>query len=153
MLKLILICLIIVTSVLIGVSIKQYLYTKHQIYLDFKDIIKSIKTEIYFLKTNKEELLKKQICKNKSTQEILTGYLDNGRVNSIYLSQSDNIKIAEFLNNIGRNNVEGELASLEYYENIINSNCDIAYNNLNKYGSFSIKLAIIIGTLISIILI
>ena len=153
MLKLVLISLIFLCSISIGVLIKKHLYIKHQIYLDFNDIIKSIKSEIYFLKTDKEQLLKKQSCINKESEEILQEYIRYNKVTSKYLDDSENNKIYEMLENIGKNNVEGEIKSLEYYENILSKNCQLAGEKYNKYGIFAVKLSIIAGTLISILLI
>lgn len=153
MIKLILIILILLVSVAIGLTIKNFFSTKYNIYVDFKDIIQSIKSEISFLKTDKRTLLKKQCCKNKHAQEFLNDYIKLGQAETMFLTSNENLRLNEFLDSIGKSDVDGELMSLKYYENLINKDCQVQEEKLNKYGNFSVKLAIIIGTLISIILI
>ena len=153
MIKTLLIISILIVSVVIGLTIKNYFSVRHQIYLDFKDIIQSIKTEITFLKTDKISLLKKQNCSSKVAQENLNDYIEAGQAETKFLNQNENFKLNEFLNSIGKNNIDGEIMGLQYYENIIIKDCNLSEEKLNKYGTFSVKLAIIIGTLIAIILI
>ena len=153
MIKILLIGGVIAISVMVGVYIKNYLLCRYQIFSEFKNLLQSMKLEISFLKTDKRNLLKKYNFKNKHLRKFVIAYSDSRIEDCIYLNRDENIKLYEILESIGKNDVEGELRSIDYYENIVFNYCNIAYDNLNKYGNFSIKLAIILGTLIAIIMI
>lgn len=153
MIKTCLIISIMIVSFLIGFCIKNYLNIRHVIYVDFKDLIQSIKTEINFLKTEKIALLKNQKCQSKHSQEFVNKYIISGCGGSAYLKQNEIDELNNLFNTIGKNDVDGELNNLEFFELKINKKCKETEEKLNKYGVFSIKMSIVLGALIAIILI
>lgn len=153
MIKLVLIILIIVCSVLIGNTIKNYLKNRYEIYLDFKDLIKSISNEISFLKTDKFSLLKNQNLKNKNSENFLKSYINNGNGESWILKENECKELNTFLNSIGKKDIDGEMYNLTYFETLIDKNCRTTQENYNKYGVFAIKMSILFGALLAIILI
>jgi len=153
MIKLILIIFIIVCSVLIGIGIKNHLQNRLDIFRDFKDLIKNISGEITFLKTDKYTMLKNQHLKNKHSNQFLNDYLVLGKGELSILKSHENKELNNFLNSIGKKDVDGEIYNLNYYENLIEKNYTLAETNYNKYGVFSIKMSILFGVLLAIILI
>ena len=152
MIKTLLIVGILAITIAIGCVINNYLLVRFNIYTDFKDIIKSIKSEISFLKTEKTLLLKKQNYKNKFTKEFISKYIETGVGDIYYLKPHENEELNTLLNSIGKSDIDGEINNLTYYENFIQKKCTESEEKYTKYGAFSIKMSIILGTLIAIIL-
>jgi hypothetical protein len=152
MIKALLIIGILTTSVCIGVVINNYFSMRVKIYKSIISIIQSIKSEIQFLKTNKISLLKSQNVDNVCVKEFVNSYVELGAGEILYLRPNENVEINKLFDSIGKSDIDGELNNLKYYEELILRNCKESENKFMKYGSFSIKMAILIGTLISIIL-
>lgn len=79
-------------------------------------------------------------------------YIKNGIGEMICLKEEENQGINQMLNSIGKSDVEGELNNLQYYEALIFKKYQEAQEKCEKYGTFSIKISIILGVLIAIIL-
>lgn len=153
MIKFILIIAIIVCSSLIGVVIKNHFLNRLNVFKEFKELCKILSTEISFLKTDKYTLLKKQQFKLKGSADFINDYILLGKGNLNILNTSENRLINDFLNSIGKKDVDGELHNLKFYENLISKECVVAEEKYNKYGLFAIKISIVFGTLIAILLI
>jgi len=153
MIRIILMIGIVVCCVLIGNMIKNCLFVRCQIFKDFKGLCKSISNEITFLKTDKFTMLNNREFLDKRSAEIIHNYLLLGKVDCAYLKNAENKALNDFLNSIGKMDVDGEINNLNYYENLIDEYCVATEENYLKYGVFSIKISIIIGALIVIFLI
>lgn len=153
MIKIFLIISIVVCCALIGVVIKNQLLIRLNIFKDFKSICKGCSNEIAFLKTDKYTMLKKCSISIKQSCQLVDDYIVLGKCESKYLKTQENKLINDFLNSIGKMDVDGEINNLKYYEDVISNHYFKAEDNYNKYGLFSIKISIIIGTMIAIFLI
>jgi len=94
-----------------------------------------------------------ELNKKGCLEEIIHNYLLLGKVDCAYLKNAENKALNDFLNSIGKMDVDGEINNLNYYENLIDEYCVATEENYLKYGVFSIKISIIIGALIVIFLI
>jgi len=109
MIRIILMIGIVVCCVLIGNMIKNCLFVRCQIFKDFKGLCKSISNEITFLKTDKFTMLNNREFLDKRSAEIIHNYLLLGKVDCAYLKNAENKALNDFLNSIGKMDVDGEI--------------------------------------------
>ena len=153
MIKWLLIVGIIVCGVMTGVLIHNHFLSRFQLFKDFEKACKNIVGEISFLKTDKLTLISKLEFNNKYAKEFRDKYILLGKGYSRVLSESENQFLNEFLDSIGKNNVDGEVYNLGYYEQLIKEHISASQEKYERYGVLAIKLSIIISALIVIILI
>ena len=153
MIKVLLIVGILTTSVCVGVVINNYFSMRVKIYKSIISIIQAVKSEIQFLKTDKISLLKNQDAANSLVKEFIDDYISLGEGNITCLKPNENSEINRLFDSIGKSDVNGEINNLQYYESLILKNYHDSEDKFVKYGSFSIKMAILFGALIVIILI
>ena len=153
MIKVLLIVGILTTSVCVGVVINNYFSMRVKIYKSIISIIQAVKSEIQFLKTDKISLLKNQDASNSLVKEFIDDYISLGEGNITCLKPNENSEINRLFDSIGKSDVNGEINNLQYYESLILKNYHDSEDKFVKYGSFSIKMAILFGALIVIILI
>ena len=89
----------------------------------------------------------------KQSKAIIDNYLMGNNVECVYLKSVENKTINDFLNSVGKMDVDGELNNLKYYCDLMEEYYRINEDIYNKYGTFSIKISIVIGALIVIFLI
>ena len=152
MIKVLLIVGILTTSVCVGVVINNYFSMRVKIYKSIISIIQAVKSEIQFLKTDKISLLKNQDVANNLVKEFIDDYISFGEGNITYLKPNENSEINRLFDSIGKSDVNGEINNLQHYESLILKNYHDSEDKFVKYGSFSIKMAILFGALIVIIL-
>ena len=153
MIKFFLMMGIVVTCVMIGTIVRNYLFVRCQIFKDFKGLCKSISNEISFLKTDKFTMLRNRVFLFKQSKAIIDNYLMENNVECVYLKSVENKTINDFLNSVGKMDIDGELNNLKYYGDLMEEYYRINEDIYNKYGTFSIKISIVIGVLIVIFLI
>lgn len=140
-------------SIAIGFRIKKHYHTRYKIYYEFKNLLQEIKSEISFLKNDKNIILSRISDKCNVIGDFIKRYIKYGVGSCETLSCEENLYLNTILDSIGKNDVEGELNNIDYYFTIINQTyCDVL-DKYNRYGGFAVKIAIVIGALVTIILI
>lgn len=153
MIKAGLIIIIFSCCILVGVIIKNHLLSRVKICEEFEILINEIRAKICFLKADKNIILSEFSEKYSYAKQFVNEYLSGGQGCSNVLKDDENSVINELLSSIGKRDMDGELSNLQYYEKVVLTMKNACKENYDKYGMFSIKMAIILGTLITIILI
>jgi len=153
MIKVLLIIAIFTCCVVAGVIIKNGLLNRVKCFEQFEILLNEISSKICFLKADKSSILKDFSNDYIYAKEFVSGYLTEGKGYLNILNDNENYVINTFLNSVGKSDMDGEISNLKYYEHLIDSMKSKSKDNYNKYGMFSVKMSIILGTLIAIILI
>ena len=151
MIKIICLIVLCVAFVLLARGVRDYYAKRKNFSLDMLNLIKTISSEISFLKKDI-----KLICTNNSfglADEMINQYYRDNKVCINYLSAHENQLLLDFMNSLGKQNVQGELGNLEYYKlkfEKFSSECESKYNT---HGVLIYKLIMLAGLLLCIVFI
>ncbi len=151
--KIILMLIIVCGSTYIGSEIKRNLLVKKNIYNQIILLISNYKREIAFLKTDIHKILQNCVEESSPLKPIINEYFNCGKISCTYLNDFEKKEICEFFSKLGKQDIDGELNNLEFYNNLFNEKLKIHTEKNKKYGTFSVKMSALLGGLICILLI
>lgn len=148
--KLFLILIMIGLFVLIGIVIYNYFLYRNRLYKDLIYICVYLKNNISFSK-NEINVLLNDCCNHIG--KISNYSIKNLNSNITFLKKDDICNIREFLDSLGKGDVDYEIKNLEYFESKFKLLESETNEKLQKNGLMYLKLIIGFGLIIGIILI
>ena len=150
--KIVLMFLIFGGCTYIGVQLKHNFFTKKEIYGQLVALCEKYKQEVGFLKTDVYSAVQKCVESNSVLNGIINNFFSDDKINHPQLSESEKQEVFNFLDGLGKQDVEGEIKYAEFYK-ILFEQKQVKYSEqYEKFGGFSVKMSAIMGLLICIIL-
>ena len=130
-----------------GWQFQKYYKNRTKIYSDLIEFCVYCKNQISFLNNDKQNLISSFLSKRESLiSETLYGK------NQRNLNEEENGEIIQFINNIGKFDVEGELQNIEYYSSLFMLKKEKCQKEESTIGVMCLKLGWLLGLLLCIVL-
>lgn len=149
-----------------GLQVKRVYRIRHEVFWGLYEFTTALKSEISHIKTPIEDFAQMFLNGNKGAASMLLGKYLSGlpsgylsaeevllKIKSPYLSRADGAVISEFLFQLGRNGLEGELKHLERYGSEFQRRRDKAFECLKKEGDMYYKLCVLLGVALMVIVV
>lgn len=151
--KLFLIILIILSSSLLGFLIYLNYSSKRKTYSYLVNFCDTCLLEIKFNKNNFKKIIEKNLDSyNQEMKKILSSYLDKEEYNSKLFKKNEVASIQNFINSLGKKDLDGEVQNLNKYRELFEQNFKKSKEDEQKKGVVSFKLFIVVGMLLGIML-
>lgn len=151
--KLFLIILIILSSSLLGFVIYLNYSSKRKTYGYLVNFCDTCLLEIKFNKNNFKKIIEKNLDSyNQEMKKILSSYLDKEKYNSKLFKKNEVVSIQNFINSLGKKDLDGEVQNLNKYRELFEQNFKKSKEDEQKKGVVSFKLFIVVGMLLGIML-
>lgn len=151
--KLFLIILIILSSSLLGFLIYLNYSSKRKTYGYLVNFCDTCLLEIKFNKNNFKKIIEKNLDSyNQEMKKILSSYLDKEEYNSKLFKKNEVVSIQNFINSLGKKDLDGEVQNLNKYRELFEQNFKKSKEDEQKKGVVSLKLFIVVGMLLGIML-
>ena len=148
--KILLLVLIFIFFLFLAVFIYYKYLIRYKLHKDCEFVCKNLKNNITFNKNNLEKLLE---LVSENITNITKDILTKKRVSQLFINKNDVNLINQFLNSLGKGDVEYEVNNINYYENVFSDLKKLSYSQLKTNGAMYLKLIIGVGLAMVIILI
>lgn len=130
-------------------------YSKKEMFLsEVLSFLNILSNDIKFNKSKLTNVINQNVENFKTDlQKVLNGFLKNEKVEVPFLTKYENQKMFEFLNSVGKYDVEGELSNIERYKQIFDAFYKESIEKNKKYGVLYSKLGVMLGLIVVIIFI
>ena len=147
--KVILIVFIMLMFISLAIFVYYRYLVRYRLFKDSEYIARFIKNNINFNKNNVNNLIL-SACSNVSN---ITRNIFCSDSSSIMIKKNDIEFIRQFINSLGKGDVDYEINNIKYYETVFNEYKNTAHEHLKNNGLMYLKLIIGIGLAVVIIII
>ena len=150
--KLALIILLGLCFIYLGYCVKKYYKNRYDFYYNFTNFIQILLSEISFLKSDISK-----VAQSNSFGSILDNWLNsyvNGNISNIsFLTDEENTQLISFISGIGKSDMQGELANINYHKSLFESKLQETKGDIDIKAGMYFKLISLAGVILCIIFI
>lgn len=151
--KFIIIIILLLAFAIVGFLIYDSFKRKKVFYNNIVDLCLHLSHEIRFSKNDIKKIItssKVKYC--NELKEYLQAYLMQQLYSPKLLNENENIEVVEFLESLGKFDVDGELKNINKYKELFKNKFNLATQQEKTKGAALFKIFIILGLLVAIIL-
>ena len=150
--KIILLIVLGLAFVYLGLQIKKYYTNRNNFYISMLKFINILAGEISFLKSDLPSVIKSNNF-GSDVDKVLNNYIHDNKIAVGYLSDGENKEVANFLDSIGKSDVNGELNNINYYRTSFEVKSAQCMQDVKVKSNMYFKLISLCGLVLCIIFI
>ena len=150
--KLVLIIVLGCSFIILGLNVKKHYKQKSDFYDCLVKFLSVLNQEISFLKSDLESIINSHHY-SEDFDYFLQEYLLNRKVNLSFLSDEENYQLLQFLDSLGKGDVEREINNLSYYSIQFSDKLVKVKQDESTNGNMYFKLVSLVGIVVCIVLI
>lgn len=153
--KIFILLLILALIIYIGLQIRAYYRKRERILNDILSFCNIFENEVKFSKNAISKIVQDNLNKfDKELSDVLEAYFVHGTEKACkYLNKKEQEFLDKFMQSLGKADEEGEIRNLNNYRTEFLRIKEDGQQDCKKYGSFALKMSIVIGLLVVIVLI